>query len=129
MGAAEQASLVAQVWPWFWPTVAGTVGAALASFLCVVGERVPQRRSIKGRSVCACGHQLKAWENVPVLGWLAAGGRARCCGDRIPTRYVVLESAAAAASALTVLLGGTLVQVVLGMTIVQGMVLLAAWRR
>lgn len=70
----------------------GLVGSALASFACVVSERAAARRPFMGgRSVCACGRQLKAYENVPVFGWLRVGGKARCCGARIPVRYLVAE--------------------------------------
>jgi hypothetical protein len=72
--------------------IAGVLGAAAASFLCVVAERVPRRQSLAGRSHCVCGRQLRAVENVPVLGWLAARGRAPCCGVRIPVFYVAAEA-------------------------------------
>jgi prepilin signal peptidase PulO-like enzyme (type II secretory pathway) len=69
------------------------LGAALASFACVVSERVPAGRGINGRSACACGRQLRLHENVPVVGWLSTGGRARCCGAKLPARYVLWEAA------------------------------------
>jgi leader peptidase (prepilin peptidase) / N-methyltransferase len=81
------------------PTVllACLYGAAIASFLCVVSERVPAGGSINGRSACVCGRQLSWYENVPVAAWLALRGRARCCGARIPARYVLAELALGAA--------------------------------
>jgi prepilin signal peptidase PulO-like enzyme (type II secretory pathway) len=123
-----QASAVAQLWPWFYPACAAAVGAALASFVCVVGERVPAGRGVGGRSVCGCGRQLTWWENIPVLGWVTAAGRARCCGARIPVRYVLLEAGAAGASALAATMGA-LWQVLTGLVVVQLCVLLLAWRR
>lgn len=74
---------------------AAVLGAALASFGCVVSERVPAGEPITGRSHCVCGRQLRAAENVPVLGWLRARRGASCCGSRPPVRYVVAEGAAA----------------------------------
>ena len=68
------------------------LGSSVASFACVVSERVPAGKSINGRSQCACGRQLKASENVPVFGWLAARGTTRCCAVRLPVRYVVAEA-------------------------------------
>jgi prepilin signal peptidase PulO-like enzyme (type II secretory pathway) len=127
--AAEVIAAVSDVWPWFWPAVAATLGAVLASFVCVVGERVPAGRSVGGRSACVCGRQLTWWENVPVLGWAAAGGVARCCQARIPTRYVTLELAAGAASAAAVVLGGVRWATVAALALVQAGVLAAAWRR
>lgn len=68
-----------------------TIGAVVGSFIGVVVERVPEGRSIQGRSMCACGRQLRAWENVPVVAWVALRGRARCCGSEIPGWYTALE--------------------------------------
>jgi leader peptidase (prepilin peptidase)/N-methyltransferase len=69
----------------------------------VVAERVPAGVSINGRSRCACGRQLKARENIPVLGWLAARGVARCCGARLPRRLLGWEVGYAAWGALVAL--------------------------
>ncbi len=80
------ASLVLAFW-WF------LIGAATGSFLCVVIERVPAGESIMGRSHCVCGRQLKGVENIPVVSWLVLRGTARCCGAKIPTRYVLVEIA------------------------------------
>lgn len=70
------------------------VGASLASFACVVSDRVSRNEPFAGgRSRCACGRQLASWENVPVFGWVRVWGKARCCGARIPAKYVLAELA------------------------------------
>ena len=63
------------------------------SFLTVVGHRVPRGESIVGpRSRCTtCGAQIAAYDNVPVISWLALRGRSRCCGERISVRYPLTE--------------------------------------
>lgn len=66
-------------------------GGALASFAGVVIERVPKGESIMGRSHCACGRQLKNYENIPVIGWLAIGGKTKCCSTRLPVWYLLFE--------------------------------------
>lgn len=88
--------------------LAGAFAAAIASFLGVVGERLPAGRGLGGRSRCRCGRQLRWWENVPVAGWLHARGRARCCGATIPLRYLLTEAglAVAWATACAAWLGG-----------------------
>lgn len=83
--------------------LAAVAGACVASFCCVVAERVPAHRSLGGRSTCVCGRQLRAHENVPILGWLALRGRARCCGARLPAYYVLAEAGLAAVAALAAL--------------------------
>lgn len=87
-----------------WAVYGALMGAALASFGCVIAERVPRGETIGGRSHCACGRHLRAVELAPVLGWLACRGRARCCGARLPIGYLVAELLAG-------VLGGTVAAV------------------
>jgi leader peptidase (prepilin peptidase)/N-methyltransferase len=75
---------------------AGVFGACLGSFLAVAAERVPKGESLGGRSHCVCGAQIRARDNVPILGYLMRGGRAQCCGARIPWWYVAVEIGTAA---------------------------------
>jgi leader peptidase (prepilin peptidase)/N-methyltransferase len=71
--------------------LAGALGASVASFLAVVVERVPRGESLGGRSRCVCGAQIRAADNVPIVGYLVRRGRSRCCGAPIPARYFVAE--------------------------------------
>lgn len=75
---------------WFAALVAGLFGACIASFLGVVGERVPRHETLGGSSHCICGAELGAG-NIPIFGWLVLRGRAKCCGSKIPVRYVLGE--------------------------------------
>lgn len=70
-------------------------GLLVGSFLTVVAHRVPRGESVVGgRSHCpACGAQIAAYDNVPVLSWLLLRGRARCCGATISPRYPLTELA------------------------------------
>lgn len=70
-------------------------GLLIGSFLTVVAHRVPRGESVVGgRSHCpACGAQIAAYDNVPVLSWLMLRGRARCCGMAISPRYPLTELA------------------------------------
>jgi len=80
-------------------------GAVIGSFVSVVAHRVPRGESIVGpRSRCpACGAQIAAYDNVPVVSWLLLRGRARCCGAAISPRYPLVELALGALYAATVL--------------------------
>lgn len=106
--------------------VAGILGLLVGSFLNVVIHRLPimmQRESdnyvaeesgkelphterynlVLPRSACPhCGHRITALENIPVVSWLALGGKCRACKAPISARYPVIE-------ALTGLLSGWLV--------------------
>jgi leader peptidase (prepilin peptidase)/N-methyltransferase len=80
-------------------------GLAVGSFVTVVAHRVPRGESIVApRSRCpSCGAQLAAYDNVPVLSWLALRGRSRCCGEPISPRYPLAELMLGALYATTVL--------------------------
>jgi leader peptidase (prepilin peptidase)/N-methyltransferase len=80
-------------------------GLLAGSFVTVVAHRVPRGESIVGpRSRCpACGAQIAAYDNVPVLSWGLLRGRARCCGVAISPRYPLTELALGALYAATVL--------------------------
>ena len=96
-------------------------GLILGSFATAVAHRVPRGESIvAGRSRCAsCGTTIAAYDNVPVLSWLALRGRCRHCGQRISARYPLTELAMAALFAATVLILGTgdIGELALGLTL------------
>lgn len=56
---------------------------------------------VRPRSRCrACGHQIRWYENLPVLSWLAQRGACSACGTRIGWRYPLVELATGALFAL-----------------------------
>lgn len=69
------------------------VGACVGSFLNVCIARWPHDQSVVSPpSRCPnCAHQIRWYENVPILGWL--GLRGRCSGCRLPIspRYPLVE--------------------------------------
>jgi leader peptidase (prepilin peptidase)/N-methyltransferase len=73
--------------------IALLAGLAIGSFATAVAHRLPRGISIAAsRSQCpACGAQIAARDNLPVLAWLLLRGRARCCGARISPRYPLAE--------------------------------------
>ena len=95
--------------------VAAIFGLLIGSFLNVVIHRVPkmmQRESdnyvahesaqplvhtdrynlVVPRSACpGCGHQITALENIPVLSYLALGGKCSACKTPISVRYPLVE--------------------------------------
>lgn len=100
-------------------------GLIAGSFVTVVGYRVPRGESIVGpRSRCTtCGRQIAAYDNVPVISWLALRGRSRCCGERISVRYPLTELALGALYVATVVvLWDEPVEVALGLVFVTVLV-------
>ena len=39
-----------------------------------------------------CGHQLKAWENIPVISWVVLRAKCHSCNCPIPARYPAVEA-------------------------------------
>jgi len=100
-------------------------GLLIGSFLTVVAHRVPRAESIVGpRSRCpACETQIAAYDNLPVVSWLALGGRARCCGASISPRYPLTELAVGLLFLATVLvLWGEAWELALGLVFVSALV-------
>lgn len=80
-------------------------GLMIGSFATAVAHRVPRGMSIAmDRSQCpACGAQIAAYDNIPLLSWLLLRGRARCCGARISPLYPLTELTVGLLFAATVL--------------------------
>lgn len=76
---------------------AGVLGAIVGSFLGATLVRLPAGRSVvTGRSACdSCGKTLSARELVPLLSWLAQGGKCRACGAPIGAWQLGAEIGAA----------------------------------
>ncbi|RCW85995.1 leader peptidase (prepilin peptidase)/N-methyltransferase [Halanaerobium sp. DL-01] len=68
-------------------------GLIVGSFLNVVIYRLPEGQSIiKPPSHCPqCKTKLKTFDLIPVLSYLAAGGKCRYCGSKISFQYPFVE--------------------------------------
>jgi leader peptidase (prepilin peptidase)/N-methyltransferase len=62
---------------------------AIGSFLNVVAARLPHQRSlVQPRSAClSCETELRWQDSIPILSYLALGGRCRTCGASFSVRY------------------------------------------
>jgi leader peptidase (prepilin peptidase)/N-methyltransferase len=82
---------------WIRAVVALPFGLVVGSFMTVAVYRLPKGESVvRPRSRCpACGAEIGARDNVPVLSWLLLRGRCRRCGERISVEYPLLELATA----------------------------------
>ena len=80
---------------WIRAIVALPFGLGVGSFMTVAVSRLPKGESVvRPRSRCpACGAEIGARDNVPVLSWLLLRGRCRRCGERISVEYPLLELA------------------------------------
>ena len=85
----EHAPWVAAVL-WFF-----AVGGCVGSFLNVVALRGARGEDVVFRpSGCpVCGGRIRAWHNLPIVGFLMLGGRCYDCHVPIPIRYFLWELA------------------------------------
>jgi leader peptidase (prepilin peptidase)/N-methyltransferase len=68
------------------------MGLFLGSFYNVVGIRIPEKRSLWGRSECPnCGHKLGWLELFPILGYIAIKGKCRECKGQVSIKYPLME--------------------------------------
>jgi len=84
------------------------VGACIGSFLNVVIYRLPRGESIVSpRSRCpGCGRQIGVLENIPIVSFIALGGKCAGCGGAISRRYPAVELLTAAGFGAIFLLDG-----------------------
>jgi leader peptidase (prepilin peptidase)/N-methyltransferase len=80
---------------------AALFGLILGSFGNVCVHRLPRGQSlVHPASHCPkCGARVRPLDNIPVLSWLALGGKCRACRAPIPWRYPLLEALSGAAAA------------------------------
>ncbi|MBI4888894.1 MAG: prepilin peptidase [Acidobacteria bacterium] len=69
----------------------------VGSFLNVCIHRIPRHESLvwPASHCTACDRRLAWFENVPIVSWLALGGRCRTCGAGISAMYPLVEGATA----------------------------------
>ena len=72
------------------------VGAAMGSFLCCQVRRMREKevtgKKLGNRSVCmSCGRKLKWYENIPIISWVALGGKCKKCGKPIGVAEILSE--------------------------------------
>jgi len=78
----------------FW-TLAGVFifGLLIGSFLNVVIHRTPRGENIAwpGSHCPKCGESLRWYHNIPLLSWIALGGKCAFCKAPISARYPLIE--------------------------------------
>lgn len=69
------------------------LGTVFGSFFMVVGDRLPQGKSIvKPRSHCDnCNHELTAIELIPIISYLIQKGKCKNCGIKLPITMLLFE--------------------------------------
>jgi leader peptidase (prepilin peptidase)/N-methyltransferase len=110
--------------PGWLAATAAVFGLCVGSFLNVVIHRLPRMMEAQWRAECAaiegreapeaapfnlvtpasrcpsCGTAIRAWQNIPLVSWLALRGRCAACRAPISARYPAVELAAGVVAAL-----------------------------
>ncbi len=80
-----------------WTIYMFIIGAILTSFFILIGMRLPEKKSIMGRSHCdACEAQVPWHGLIPIVGYFLVRGRCHACGARVSIKYPILELLGAA---------------------------------
>jgi leader peptidase (prepilin peptidase)/N-methyltransferase len=84
-------------------------GCVIASFAGLVADRLPgilkfgddDRGALYPASSCdGCGRQIPLLDLIPVIGWVACGGKCRACGHGVSRTYPAMEFAIGVMSAI-----------------------------
>ena len=100
-GSAEVAPIGLFLLPPYGWIFAVVFGALWGSFFNVAIHRLARedarlRDVVSPPSHCPrCNTPIRAFDNVPILGWLLLGGRCRSCREPISIRYPLVEAAGA----------------------------------
>lgn len=69
------------------------LGASIGSFLNVLADRLPNNKSILGRSACDhCGKKIAAFDLIPIFSFFILGGRCRFCRKKLSIQYPLIET-------------------------------------
>jgi len=87
-------------------------GLVVGSFLNVCIWRLPRKQSVVApRSYCpACERRLSWWEMLPVVSYVALGGRCRTCRKPISPVYPLVEAGTAALYVVSLAVWGWSIQ-------------------
>jgi leader peptidase (prepilin peptidase)/N-methyltransferase len=120
------------------------LGLAVGSFLNVVIHRLPKMMElawkeeaqgqgetgkpfnlVTPRSCCPiCGHQITAWENIPLFSYIRLGGRCSACKAPISLRYPIVEAMTAILAAEIAFKFGLSTQAIAGFLLIAGLIAL-----
>ncbi|WP_275061023.1 prepilin peptidase [Cupriavidus pauculus] len=144
-GAVTLASLAALP-PAMLIGMAGAVGLIVGSFLNVVIHRLPRMMDfdeanyiaeVRGeplphparynlmapRSACPhCGHQIAAWENIPIVSYVFLRGKCSACKAPISIRYPLVEAVSGVLSALAMWHFGPTVQALAAIVMIWALI-------
>lgn len=77
---------------WFYYLSVAVFGLIFGSFFNVCIYRMPLGKRLDKRSECpSCGMMIRAYDNIPLVSFVALKGKCRGCGASISWRYPLVE--------------------------------------
>lgn len=69
------------------------LGSVMGSFYHLVATRLPKDESIifPGSHCVNCNHQLRWYENIPIISYIFLKGKCSECGEKIPFSCLIVE--------------------------------------
>lgn len=106
---------------------AALCGLIVGSFLNVVAYRLPRGESLvtPGSHCPSCSTEIRPYDNLPVLGWLALRGAATRAGMSISARYPLVEGLTAVLAVAVVLVEHSAHDIALGLALIAILVPIA----
>jgi len=99
---------------YLWSIYAFSIGVIIGSFLNVYIYRFHTGKSLSGSSHCmSCGKDLRWFELIPLISWLALRGRCNKCGSLITSRYFLVELVTGLLFLLTLTITTDIISIVL----------------
>ena len=147
----DQFASLHQTAPWFTLGVVCILGLVVGSFLNVVIYRVPVMLFKEWKEACdemianpaeeplpegkfnlaipnsrcpKCNNPIKAWQNIPVISFLMLKGACAKCGEKISTRYPLVELFTGIASLMVLWLLGATPQAAMALILVWSLIAL-----
>lgn len=84
----------------------------------------PLTLSIPCSTCPKCGHQIRFYENIPVLSWLFLQGKCSACKNGISARYPIVEATTAALSLVVAIKWGVSIETLLILILTWGLICL-----
>ncbi len=94
------------------------------SFLEIAAEQDKAPFNLaRPNSTCPhCGHQIRIWENIPVLSYLLLGGRCSSCKTPISAQYPAIEVITALLSLMVALRFGVSIETLFGLLLTWSLI-------
>lgn len=103
------------------------IGGCIGSFLNVVALRLPKGEDfVFKKSHCVtCNHELKWYENIPIIGYISVKGKCRYCKTKLSPNYIIMELITAISYVLIVNKYGFTIETTINLLAITALILIS----